>query len=156
MSTFNVGESAICTDSQNWYCGKIVRICSVNVFDGITIYGVAYGNIEFALRESGLGKISLRDQIDALSSPVARQLLGNCYDAMQDAVLDRLSEMGKGRSGLTGFAKDVADSTDFLKVEKMLNPAESAEVDYISQERELRILIYTRQVEQTGKVDFIK
>lgn len=142
MSTFHVGESAICTDSQNWYHDKVVTIRNVNVFDDVTVYGVAYGNVEFSLRESGLGKISLRDQIDALTSPIARRLLGDCYDEMQTATLDAI------QNPASEFARHIN------RTAKECKPAESAEVDYISQERELRILIYTRQVEQTGKISF--
>lgn len=144
MSTFNVGESAICTDSQNWYHGKVVTIRNVNILDGITVYGVAYGNIEFALRESGLGKISLRDQIDALSSPVARELLGGCYDEMASATLDAI------QNPESEFARHIHQTSRNGQTPVL------AEVDYLAQERELRILIYTRQVEQTGKVDFVK
>lgn len=142
MSTFNVGESAICTDSQNWYHNKVVTIRTVNVLDGIAIYGVQCGNIEFALRETGLGKISMRDQIDVLTSPVARELLGGCYDEMASATLDAI------QNPETEFARHIHQTGRNGQTPVL------AEVDYLAQERELRILIYTRQVEQTGKISF--
>lgn len=84
----------------------------------------------------------LRADIDNITSPIARQLLGDCYDATQEAVLDSI------QNPETEFARYIHQTGRNGQTPVL------AEVDYLAQERELRILIYTRQVEQTGKISF--